>query len=241
MTIPVGKREMGRIVGRSPATITFKCRDELAPAMIMGGQKIDLEHPAARAYLEKMGVDVETTIESYGSKTFSKSARNADKKPARKGNVAHNKPASAAKSPTPRKTESGSVSQIAPVESAPDIEEILDLTLREIVDRWGSAPEFKDWLDARKKLADIREKDLKNGESEGRLISRQLVKTHVFGAIEATSRRLLIDAPKQISRRLYGMARSGASIEEAEKVTRDAIGSQLRPMKATAVRVIKNA
>ena len=75
----------------------------------------------------------------------------------------------------------------------------------------------------------IREKELRNWEVEGKLIPRDGVRTHVFGAVEGANRRLLRDAPKTIARRLYAMAKSGASVEEAEQVVREIVGSQLRP------------
>ena len=51
------------------------------------------------------------------------------------------------------------------------IEEFKDWTLDEIIQRFGSDIEFKDYLDARKKITEIKSNDLKNAEKEGKLIS----------------------------------------------------------------------
>lgn len=107
--------------------------------------------------------------------------------------------------------------------------------------RFSTQTELSDWLDRLKRVEEIREKRLKNEETEGTLIPRELVKTHVFGAIEMVNRRLLTDSPKTIARRLYALAKSGAPIEEAEEVVREIISSQLRPMKDKTVRVLRNA
>jgi hypothetical protein len=120
-----------------------------------------------------------------------------------------------------------------------DVEHFADLTLRQLTDRFGTKTRFKDWLDARKKIADIQEKDLKNDETTGRLIERELVRTHVFGAIEASNKRLLQDAPKNIARRIYAMAAANVPAEEAERTVREIIGSNLAAVKATAVRVLR--
>lgn len=90
-----------------------------------------------------------------------------------------------------------------------------------------------------KRQAEVRRLNLQNLETEGRLISRDLVRTHVFGAIDAGNRRLLGDASKTIARRVYGLARSGAPIEEAERTVRELISSQLRFVQTTAVRVLQ--
>jgi hypothetical protein len=122
-----------------------------------------------------------------------------------------------------------------------DFESYADLTLRELIDRHGTVTGLGDWLDARKTIAEIHGKELKNAELEGQLISRELVKIHVFGAIESANRRLLADASKTIAQTLYPMARRSESVEDAEKVVRDIISKILSPVKATAARVLREA
>ena len=117
---------------------------------------------------------------------------------------------------------------------------VLDLTLRELVSRYGTARQFKGYVDASKVLADIRNKDLKSAELEGTLIPRATVKTHLFGAIENNNLRLLTDIPKTITRRLSALFKSGSTIEDCEVVVRDLLGAHVKGVKATAKRVLKN-
>lgn len=198
--------------------------------MACEGKRIDVDHDVVRRYLEGKGVAVPD------STPLGSVAPSAKVQRARERARAHAVSEAAEADETPTRT-------VASVEAMDpsDIEGIEDLTLRELTARFGTTLEFKDWLDARKKVADIREKDLKNFETEGKLISRELVEHHVFGAIENANRQLLADSPKTITRRIYAMARSGAPLEEAERVVRDIISSQLRPVKATASRVLRNA
>lgn len=224
MARPVTRSELARIAGVSPAAITKACRKALKEARI--GKRVDLDHPAVAAYLQKKGVTPTP-------------ARDQAPKKARKSTKA--RPRSG-----PAKTRANSArssSRGAPRDgdiSSDEIEGFAHLPLDELVEMFGTATAFKDWLDARKKIADIREKDLKNEETQGRLIDREFVKTHVFGAIEAGNRRLLSDSPKTIARRLYALAKAGSSIEEAEKIVREIISSQLKPVATTAARVLRN-
>lgn len=116
---------------------------------------------------------------------------------------------------------------------------IADLTTREVVRRFGTMTQFRDWLDSLKRIEEIREKRIKNDEATGRLIPREPVKAYVFAAIDAVNRRLLSDAPKSIAARLDAMTKSGATLEERELVVRELIGSQLKPVRDQAMKSLR--
>jgi hypothetical protein len=90
-----------------------------------------------------------------------------------------------------------------------------------------------------KRAAEVQRLTLQNRETEGRLISRELVKTHVFGAIDAANRRLLGNASKTIAHRVSALARAGAPVEEIERTVRDIIAQNLQFVKVTATRVLR--
>lgn len=225
MPTPVSRADFSRRAGVSDAAISKWAKGPGAAALV--GSRIDVDHPAARAYLASKGA------------APTPRAKAVRKTPAKPTGV-RRAPPLPGESPERAPRE-----KAPPVETLPSdfekLDDFADLTLRDFCERYGSAQGAKDWLDARKKIADIREKDLKNSETDGRLIERDLVKVHVFGAIESANRQLLGDSPKTMARRLYALAKSGAPIEEAERVIRDLIGSQLKPVKATASRVLRNA
>ena len=95
----------------------------------------------------------------------------------------------------------------------------------------SSLPDDMEELKKLKLQEEIREKRLKNEETEGAVISRELVSFALMGALEELSRRLLVDAAGTISRRLYSMSRAGEPLEEAEKVTKDTITQNLNKAK----------
>jgi hypothetical protein len=216
-------------------------RGTLAKAVLPGG-RLDAAHPDFIAWL------------SAGAKT--KSTGPAQKKTPAPTAPRPKKPRAAPPPPQPKRrgrsakrAEQQLPEDLEPGEAWPppsgaaSDEDLADLAsaLAPLVARFGTHREFGDWLERLKRIEEIREKRLKNEETEGTLIERDLVATHLFGAIEAANRRLLGDAPKTIARVVYGHANSGDDIEKAEKAVREMIGAQLKPVKDHAARALRNA
>lgn len=239
----VSKAELARRAGVSKPAITRACKTG-ALREACQGDRVDLDHPAVAAAYPR------AVNPATGGAQLAAGAPTAPAKPAPRKVAAPTAPAQPA--PSPQAATDGAPTSQGPDELAEEIlalgpevskEDLLRLTraLRPIVNRHGTRRAFKDWLGALKDLEDIRKRRLDNEETEGRLISRELVKTHVFGAIEGSHRRLLGDAPKTIARTMYGMAKSGEPLEAAEERVRELISTVLKPVKATANRVVDNA
>jgi hypothetical protein len=229
----VSRADAARLKGVSGAAITKACRKQLAPALVDG--RIDLEHEAARGYfgaaLTERPAASAPTDDAPTSKTKTEPSAASAPTKGRKGKP----PTSAA--PTPPRP---------PKESPPPPNTVQELDdfgslLKPLVKRFGTSRSFRDYLSSLKEIESIREKVLGNDETEGRLISRELVKTHILGAIDAANRRLLSDAPKTIARLVFALAKSGGSVEQAEQVAREQISSHLKPVATTAARLVRNA
>lgn len=233
----ISRAAYSRLAGISDAAVSKLCKGRLAPACV--GKRIDVDHPAARAHLAEKGKSAPAPMGSppagaVRSKPPPPLRPRPDKSAAEK-----------APKPTTRRPPEP---KVAPPEDEPlqqvtkeDIERYAHLSLTALTKRFGTATAFRDWLTAHKAIEDIREKRLKNDEAEGRLIPREPVKVHIFGAIDAVLVRLLRDAPKTIARRLYALAKSEAPVEQAEATTREILSSLLKPVKANAARVLRNA
>lgn len=115
------------------------------------------------------------------------------------------------------------------------------MTLDEIGERFGGVDAFESWQKRLKTKEEIREKRLKNEETEGAVISREFVKTHIFGLLEELSRRLLSDASRTITRRTYASAQAGLGLEEAEAVVREIIGTNLERAKTRTKKKLNEA
>ncbi len=122
-----------------------------------------------------------------------------------------------------------------------NIQAFADMTLREIIEKFGTDLRFVDWLKATQMIEAIDEKRLKNAATEGRLVSRALVKTGVFGPMDATFRQLLTDGAKTIAARLVAMHSSGREPKELEKFVAEQITSYIRLMKMKITRALRNA
>lgn len=268
MARTVSRSDFARIAGVSATAITKSCTRGVLQEACTDKRRIDLDHPAAQKYLLEKGVEP-TTVGPLSPKSRSKASSARPRKDPkegaggkRKGNAsAKAKPKTAKKAaakakPNAKKNRARPEAPAAaeeppappaladmadPVNDLPDIDELNDMTIREVISRWGTLPQFADVLEARKHIAAIREKDLKNQEKEGKLIPREPIRVLVFGAIDGVNRRLLSDAPKTVVRRIYAMARSGVDAEEAEKVVRDILSATLAPLKTSARRVIRDA
>lgn len=128
---------------------------------------------------------------------------------------------------------------LGPLADPIDVSSLVDKTIREVTDEYGSVLGVADWLDVRKTAAEIIRIETQNAERAGLLIERERVRTHVFGFIERSHKQLLGDAPKTIASRMAAMVRSDANQEECEKFVRDTISSILRVTKEQVVRNLR--
>ncbi len=122
-----------------------------------------------------------------------------------------------------------------------DINNFIDMTLREIITRFGTDIGFVDWLKATKAIEDIHEKRLKNAVTKGDLVNRRLVKIGVIDVINGAHVKLLLDGSRTIAKRVATMQKTGESIANMESFVRDQITSFIKPVKAKITRTLKNA
>ncbi len=121
-----------------------------------------------------------------------------------------------------------------------DIRAFADMSLRELVTRFGTDTRFNDWLKSTKMIEDINEKRLKTAATRGDLVSRDLVKTGIIDTFNKVHIQLLSDGAKTIARRVTAMHAAGKSLEECEKFVVNQISSFIRPAKAKIVRVLQS-
>ncbi len=215
----ITRAELSRLAGVSDVAISKACKATLAAAC--EGKRVDVDHSDVVAYLKSKG----RKPPKVGAAPTTPSAVRARAPSV----VLSGRPRSA--DPPPATTVPG---------SDDDIEQLADL-IRPLLERFGTEQRFKDFLASLKTIEEIRGKRLDNEENEGRLIERELVSKHIFSALESLNKRLLTDVVSTITQRLYGAVKSGVSLEEAKEMVRDIISAQLKPVKTTAARVLRNA
>ena len=119
------------------------------------------------------------------------------------------------------------------------ISKYADMSLRSTIEKFGTAPRFKDWLGAMKEIVVIEDRNLKIAETKGRLVSRDLVQKHIVGEIDAAHIKLLRDGSKTIAVRVTAMVGSGAEPNDIERMVSELISSFIKPMKVKVTRAIR--
>ena len=210
----ISRAEFSRQAGVSRVAVTKACTGALKDAV--DGKSIDIDHPSAIEYIK--------------SKRTKKT-----KTPAKKAKPA----ATPKKKIAPKKTVPSEPDDEPHYSRDKDLQHVLHLTIGELLKQFGTEGQFKAWLDAKKTIAETKIKELKVAEAEGALIPREVVKVHIFGAMEASNLRILTDTPKTLTRRLYSLAKSGAPMEEGEALARKLLADQLKNVATTARRILK--
>jgi hypothetical protein len=228
----ISRAELARLAKVTKAAVTKALKGPLAASRV--ADRADLNHPALQAWLVKRGAAPAASARSDRAPT-----------PKPKGKAAAPAaPTSSRKRPAKAKPAPPEDPPPLPPEEAPPAMAEVDAfraLLGPLAARFSTRREFKDWLQGLEGLERYRRQRLENDERQGRVISRELVKTHFFGAIDASNKRLLSDTPRTIATDLFALAKAGGSLEDAERSVRDAISSQLEPVKESMTRALRNA
>jgi hypothetical protein len=135
-----------------------------------------------------------------------------------------------------RKREPGA--EDGPLEVPENIEEFADMTLRELIDKFGTDVRFVDWLKATKAIEDIHEKRIKNAATKGELISRQLVRAMVFDPFNSAHLRIMKDGTKSIVAGVVSKHSAGIDGPAIEAYVSEILGSYIAPVKRKVMRVL---
>lgn len=233
----VTRSRFAEICGVSAAATTKACRTTLAAATV--GKRIDMAHPDAVAYIQKHDDGTTKKAANDAPPAKKKAAKKPPPPPAPvvRGRGAENQnKKNAALANLNNGIENGKTLHEIP----DDIKAFADMTLRELIIRFGTDIAFKDWLAATKQIEDINEKRLKNAATKGELVSRDLVKNHIVEPIDAALQKLLTDGAKTMAKRVDAMINAGRSVEDCEQYIQETMTSFIRPMKTKVARTLKN-
>ena len=136
-----------------------------------------------------------------------------------------------------RKAESDETAEEVPE----NIAEYADMTLRQIIQKFGTDVRFVDWLKAVKAIEDIQEKRLKNEQTQGNLVNRDLIRTGIIEPLNTAHVKMMTDGAKAISVRVPAMAAAGEETVDIERYISGVISSFIKPVAAKVERTIKNA
>lgn len=119
-------------------------------------------------------------------------------------------------------------------------EPFADMTLRQVVKKYGTEAAFSDWLKAIKLIEDIKEKRLKNVTAQDELVSKKLVQIGVIDIFNTSHIQLINDGAKSIAAGAISKHVSGAELVDIEHFVADQISTFIKRMKAESLKVLRN-
>lgn len=268
---PMSKADYARSLGVPRSTITEACKPGklLEPALVeVPGRKrkqIDPGHPSAKRYAKRHAGNApiegpEPKAPRAGRpRAADASARDAARwaKDAarRSGKKAAKSVVAAAKGRSRPEYEPGrdAINEIrlemppidvvdAKVAHAPEsLRALLDLTIEEVLLKYGTVGDLIDVLKSTKVMTDIEQSRLKIAERRGELIEREFVRLHMMGPLSETILRILADAPRTITVRARALVESAAPNEEVESLVRQLLAREFGDMKARLLRALRKA
>lgn len=123
----------------------------------------------------------------------------------------------------------------------PEIRKAMDMTLRDVIDRYGMIDAFAKLLTAAEKIENIHAKRLDSDKKTGELTSRKFVEDHMFGLVEQVFQRLLTDLPATLSYKVHGQCSTGAAVETIQETIRAGVTVELRNIKTDMKKLLKKA
>lgn len=191
-------------------------------------QRIDPNHPAATAYLGDTKQKKPKTVDDVPE----------DDGPDYSDEVAEYKPKGAAGAKESRKRLS--LYNIDPADVPDNMQEFADMTIREVVTKFGTDYRMVDYLRALKEIETIDERRIKSAKMRGELVHRDLIAKGVLEPIDSAHRKMLTDGAKTIARRSVAMVGAGKDADELEKFIAEQITSFIKPAKAKIKRALEN-
>lgn len=214
MTRIISRAELGRWAGVNKTTSARACKKLLADAVVGAG--VDVEHPLVRQWLSARGVD---RLPPENDAPKPKGKKRVRKKPAATTQV---------RQPPP-------VQHQQP--QAHDLDHLENLTIREVVMRYGSVDGFKRFVDSLKSISEFKYKELRAKQQRGDLVDRQKVAGLVFPMIDVAFSRLVTDVPVAVSKSVVARVQSGGpeTYTDVQKIIRDANSRVLKNVKQSAM------
>jgi hypothetical protein len=259
MARTISRAELARNARVSKPAITKWLKKH--PGACAAGDRVDLDHPEVVAYLKSKGFEVPAAPVAPAAKSpASDAGPTTPKKPARSAPPAPPAPSKGVRRPQPEPTPPPPLEPPAKPAAKPSaakgrrqptgkrgpaptpdaqgfVDELADLTLLQICERYGTVSAFKSHLEAFEKRERALKYRLENEEAEGRLVDREFV-VRVVGAFDGSARKLLADSPKTIARRLYAMHAAEEPVEAAEATVHEIYSTILKAVKKAVHEVI---
>ena len=223
------KVEFAKACNINPSTVTRLIQGELFDAL--QGKLIDVGHPLVVDYMARHEIIMPPVAPGAPEKVIAAAAD----APTKKGPpVTSPTRLSRPEKEKPEKT------IITVQDQAGDelLVNLMELTVGEIVEKYGSTSGFTAYLDMAKKREEILEKRLKNRKTSDESISRDFVRKYVFSTFESLFNRLLNDHPQTVTNRIIEAYEAGETKEHCTEITTQLISKQLQDAKRRIIEAL---
>lgn len=210
------KSNLARLAGVSRAAVTLAAQGALADAVVNG--KIDTEHPIVVEWLARKV----TLLTTKDGKITNRGLTQPIKRQLTTATTVGSGGASLKNNNNDLSFEVG---------------ELENLTIKQVVMRYGSVDGFKRFVESLKAIADYNFRDLKIKTQRGELIRRDLVESVLLPLVDVAYQRLVSDIPAAIVQQVISRLESGGSeaVLDCEKIIREAISKVLKSTKETII------
>jgi hypothetical protein len=223
----VRQAEFARMAGVSRATISEKVKIKTLVCNSAG--MLDTDNATNRAYLDKRQREFQNHMNTTGP-SFTGPQSNTP------SNLSFSQPLQGASGYVPQ-ISTGSCTEVSKITGLP--EELLGLTIRELVMRYGSVANLEKYVRMLKDLTTADEKDQKIRERRLALVEKDFVISRVFAYLDVLMNQLL-DYPESSTDLLIAKALSGHENARGEIVAtlRDGLTRIIAGAKETIVKEI---
>lgn len=121
------------------------------------------------------------------------------------------------------------------------IQAFADMTLREVIQRYGTDQRFLEWLKATKEIETIQANRIKNAEKVGELVNRELMKKGVLDVLDGAFTRMMTDGAKSVAAQAHSMSQAGLPVEDIEQMVSKQLSTFIKPTKSKMARSVRNA
>jgi len=225
----ISMAELSRLSGRSRQAISKACKEGglLFPAMV--DRKINVNHKSVQEYLQKSRIDSANALKNQKTKKPTPPRKKA-KKQAKKKTVSGKKKDKGSENGS----ENGYHIDI-------EIEDLEEMTVKEVAMKYGGMPGFKVYIDALKTIAEYKNKAIMAKQKRADLVDRLSMESVSIALIDLAFKRLVTDVPASLSQSVHSTVKAGGKnvIFKIEDLYRKANSKVLKDVKKEILKRMK--
>lgn len=246
----ISKSELASKAGVSRAAVTYAAKGKLKAAV--HGSKIDLADPLVQEWIEKKLVKKTLKDTDLNQKQAAEAVKVANQKAIEAEQALEMAARETVSVGGGQEENSGSIDpervlaqMLAKTRNSqgalpelPDVSELVQMPLGEIIARFGTDIGLESYLKARKLIEEIKIKSIDAEAKRGDFIPRDLVEKRIIPLIDVSFTRLVDDMPESMASSVQTLVKNGSNKIEISEYIRKEISQILKSVKHSSVQMI---